>query len=141
MPLAPFWIIDALTAHLLARGRGQIIAVSSGIGFLPSRSCPPTARRWPRLTRYSQALRAQLAGSGVEVTELAVPPAKATRVWGSNPHALALDGLPYLGPGVPGGPGVFSSASSRAVRRLISPSRMRVLIVLRGTPSMALAWG
>jgi len=72
----------------------------------------------------------------------AVPPAVATRVWGSNPHALALDGTALPWSGGPGGePGVFSSASSRAVRRLISPSRMRVLIVLRGTPSMALACG
>jgi len=100
MPLAPFRVIDALSAHLLARGRGQIIAVSSGIGLLPSRSCPPTARRWPRLTRYSQALRAQLAGSGVEVTEL------CRRPWrrgsgGATRTPWPWTGLPYLGPGVP----------------------------------------
>ena len=41
---------------------------------------------------YSEALRAQLAGTGVEVAEL-VPPAVATRIGSSNPHALALDAL------------------------------------------------
>jgi uncharacterized oxidoreductase len=39
---------------------------------------------------YSEALRAQLAGTGVEVAEL-IPPAVATRVGGSNPHALPLE--------------------------------------------------
>jgi len=56
MPLAPFWVIDALTAHLLARGRGQIIAVSSGIDLLPSRSCPS-----PTLSEHGYASSTEAA--------------------------------------------------------------------------------
>jgi short-subunit dehydrogenase involved in D-alanine esterification of teichoic acids len=39
---------------------------------------------------YSEALRAQLAGTGIEVGEL-VPPAVATQLGSSSPHVLALD--------------------------------------------------
>jgi len=83
-------VIDAFTPHLLERGSGTIITVSSGIGFLPFPVMPTYGASKAAVHAYSEALRAQLAGTGVEVAEL-VPPAVATRVGGSNPHALALD--------------------------------------------------
>ncbi|MEV4068307.1 SDR family oxidoreductase [Nonomuraea fuscirosea] len=83
-------VIDAFTPHLVARGAGTIVTVSSGIGFLPFPLMPTYAASKAAVHAYSEALRAQLAGTGVEVAEL-VPPAVATGMGGANPRALALD--------------------------------------------------
>ncbi len=83
-------VIDAFTPHLLDHGTGTIITVSSGIGFLPFPVMPTYAASKAAVHAYTEALRAQLVGTGIEVAEL-VPPAVATRIGGSNPHALALD--------------------------------------------------
>jgi len=84
-------VIDAFTPHLAGRGAGTIITVSSGIGFLPFPPMPTYAASKAGVHAYSEALRAQLDGTGVEVAEL-VPPAvavtpEAKRV---NPRALDL---------------------------------------------------
>ncbi|WP_410575156.1 SDR family oxidoreductase [Amycolatopsis sp. cmx-4-61] len=83
-------VIDAFTPHLLSLGRGTVVTVSSGIGFLPFPLMPTYGASKAAVHAYTEALRAQLAGTGVEVAEL-VPPAVATTIGGSNPHALALD--------------------------------------------------
>jgi short-subunit dehydrogenase involved in D-alanine esterification of teichoic acids len=85
-------VIDAFTPHLLERGAGTIVTVTSGIGFLPFPLMPTYAASKAGVHAYSEALRAQLAGTGVEVTEL-VPPAVATRPQDKrmNPNALDLD--------------------------------------------------
>jgi len=84
-------VVDAFTPHLLARGSGTVLTVSSGIAFLPFPLMPSYAASKAGVHAYTEALRAQLAGTGVEVAEL-VPPAVATagqeRV---NPAALPLD--------------------------------------------------
>jgi uncharacterized oxidoreductase len=83
-------VVDAFTPHLLGRGGGTIITVSSGIGFLPFPVMATYGASKAAVHAYTEALRAQLAGTGVEVAEL-VPPAVATKMGESNPHALALD--------------------------------------------------
>jgi short-subunit dehydrogenase involved in D-alanine esterification of teichoic acids len=70
-------LIDAFTQHLIGLGRGTIVTVSSGIGFLPFPPMAAYAASKAAVHAYSEALRAQLDGTGVEVTEL-VPPAVAT---------------------------------------------------------------
>jgi len=84
-------VIDAFTPHLLARGAGTLLTVSSGIAFLPFPLMPTYGASKAAVHAYTESLRAQLAGTGVEVAEL-VPPAVATagqeRV---NPAALPLD--------------------------------------------------
>lgn len=84
-------VIDAFTPHLIGRGAGNIITVTSGIGFLPFPVMPSYAASKAGVHAYSEALRAQLDGTGVEVSEL-VPPAVATTpdVARSNPRALDL---------------------------------------------------
>jgi uncharacterized oxidoreductase len=84
-------VIDAFTPHLIARGAGAIITVSSGIGFLPFPLMPTYAASKAGVHAYSEALRAQLDGTGVEVSEL-VPPAVANtpEVARLNPQALDL---------------------------------------------------
>jgi short-subunit dehydrogenase involved in D-alanine esterification of teichoic acids len=84
-------VIDAFTSHLLGRGDADIITVSSGIAFLPFPPMPSYGASKAGVHAYTEALRAQLAGTGVRVTEL-VPPAVATAGQEKvNPAALPLD--------------------------------------------------
>jgi uncharacterized oxidoreductase len=86
-------VIDAFTPHLIARGSGDIITVTSGIAFLPFPSMPSYGASKAGVHAYTESLRAQLAGTGVEVTEL-VPPAVATAGQEKvNPAALPLEGF------------------------------------------------
>ena len=83
-------VIDAFTPHLVARGGGDIVTVSSGIGFLPFPLMPTYGASKAGVHAYTEALRAQLSGSGVQVTEL-IPPAVATAGQQQlNPAALRL---------------------------------------------------
>ncbi|MFS8198906.1 SDR family oxidoreductase [Streptomyces sp. CWNU-52B] len=84
-------VIDAFTGHLVSRGGGAIVTVTSGIAFLPFPLMATYAASKAGVHAYSEALRAQLAGTGVEVTEL-VPPAVATtpEIAEANPRALGL---------------------------------------------------
>ncbi|WP_423920938.1 SDR family oxidoreductase [Frigoribacterium sp. 2-23] len=89
-------VVDAFTPHLLARGaatgRADVMTVSSGIAFLPFPLMASYGASKAGVHAYTEALRAQLAGSGVEVTEL-IPPAVATAGQEKvNPAALPLDG-------------------------------------------------
>ncbi|UPZ33716.1 SDR family NAD(P)-dependent oxidoreductase [Streptomyces sp. LRE541] len=84
-------VIDAFTPHLVQRGEGTFITVTSGIAFLPFPPMPTYAASKAAVHAYSEALRAQLDGTGVSVVEL-VPPAVATAGQEEvNPHALPLD--------------------------------------------------
>lgn len=84
-------VIDAFTPHLIERGAGDIVTVSSGIGFLPFPAMPSYGASKAGVHAYTESLRAQLVGTGVEVTEL-VPPAVATSGQEKvNPAALPLD--------------------------------------------------
>ncbi|MDX3076320.1 SDR family oxidoreductase [Streptomyces sp. MI02-7b] len=84
-------VVDAFTPHLLQRGAGTFVTVTSGIAFLPFPPMPGYAASKAAVHAYSEALRAQLDGTGVDVVEL-VPPAVATAGQEkANPHALPLD--------------------------------------------------
>ncbi|MGN7189450.1 SDR family oxidoreductase [Curtobacterium sp. MCBA15_004] len=84
-------VVDAFLPHLTARGAADVVTVSSGIAFLPFPLMPAYGASKAGVHAWTEALRPQLAGTGVTVTEL-VPPAVATagqeRV---NPRALPLD--------------------------------------------------
>ncbi|MCS5723391.1 SDR family NAD(P)-dependent oxidoreductase [Herbiconiux sp. CPCC 203407] len=83
--------IDAFTPHLIGRGGADLITVSSGIAFLPFPLMPTYGASKAGVHAYTEALRPQLAGTGVTVTEL-VPPAVATAGQEKvNPAALPLD--------------------------------------------------
>lgn len=86
-------VIDAFTPHLIARGGGNLVTVSSGIGFLPFPLMPTYGASKAGVHAYTESLRAQLDGTGIEVTEL-IPPAIATAGQEKvNPAALPLDGF------------------------------------------------
>ncbi|GAB6898976.1 SDR family oxidoreductase [Kineosporia succinea] len=83
--------LTAFVPHLVERGGGDIVTVSSGIAFLPFPLMPTYGASKAGVHAYTEALRAQLAGTGVEVTEL-VPPAVATAGQEKvNPAALPLE--------------------------------------------------
>ncbi|AXH34790.1 SDR family NAD(P)-dependent oxidoreductase [Humibacter sp. BT305] len=85
-------VIDAFTPHLIESGSGTVMTVSSGIGFLPFPLMATYGASKAAVHAYSEALRVQLADSGVDVVEL-VPPAVATTPENKqlNPHALDLE--------------------------------------------------
>ena len=83
-------VIDAFTPHLIGGGAGTIITVSSGLGFLPFPVMPTYAASKAGVHAYSEALRAQLDGTGVEVAEL-IPPAVATTPEHARRNPRALD--------------------------------------------------
>jgi short-subunit dehydrogenase involved in D-alanine esterification of teichoic acids len=84
-------VLDAFTPHLVERGAGNLITVTSGIAFLPFPLMPSYAASKAGVHAYTESLRAQLAGTGVEVSEL-VPPAVATSGQEKvNPSALPLE--------------------------------------------------
>jgi uncharacterized oxidoreductase len=86
-------VIDAFTPHLLARGDGDIITVTSGIAFLPFPLMPTYGASKAAVHAYTEALRAQLEATGVEVTEL-IPPAVANAGQEKlNPAALPMGGF------------------------------------------------
>jgi len=83
-------VVDAFTPHLVGRGSGDLVTVTSGIAFLPFPLMPTYGASKAGVHAYTEALRAQLAGTGVGVTEL-VPPAIATAGQEQvNPAALPL---------------------------------------------------
>ncbi|MFE3161581.1 SDR family oxidoreductase [Streptomyces sp. NPDC059224] len=84
-------VIDAFTPHLIGRGAGTIITVSSGIAFLPFPLMATYGATKAAVHSYTESLRAHLAGTGVEVAEL-VPPAVATPAMAKlNPAAVPVD--------------------------------------------------
>lgn len=84
-------VVDAFTPHLIGRGAGHVVTVSSGIAFLPFPLMPSYGASKAGVHAYTESLRAQLAGTGVDVSEL-VPPAVATAGQEKvNPAALPLD--------------------------------------------------
>ncbi|MFI5062033.1 MAG: SDR family oxidoreductase [Actinomycetales bacterium] len=88
-------VTDAFTPHFLARAAGTFLTVSSGIGFLPFPLMATYGASKAAVHAYSEALRAQLAGSGVDVIEL-VPPAVATTAENKAMNPAALDLSDYL---------------------------------------------
>jgi uncharacterized oxidoreductase len=86
-------LVDAFTPHLLGRGAGTIITVTSGIAFVPFPLTPAYGITKAGIHSYTESLRQQLAGTGVEVSEL-VPPLVATELMGpsqlEDPNAMPL---------------------------------------------------
>ena len=84
--------IDAFLPALLARPRATVMTVSSGLAFVPLPITPTYSATKAAVHSYTQALRVQLAGSPVQVTEL-VPPAVRTELMGQrdSSHAMPLE--------------------------------------------------
>ena len=86
--LAPIALTQALLSHLLARGSGQLVMISSvaGKAGVPLRTAYCAAKHG--LVGYSDALRTEIAGQGVKVLVVA-PGSVRTNV---SRNALNADG-------------------------------------------------
>lgn len=86
--LGPIRLTDALIDHLVARGNGAIVNVTSGLAFVPLPKAPTYSATKAALHSYTQALRVQLAGR-VDVIELA-PPAVRTELTPASRRATPI---------------------------------------------------
>src|SRR6185369_9414311 len=73
-------LIDVLTAN-----KGTVINVSSGLAFVPLPAAPIYSATKAAIHSYTQSLRFQLEGTGVEVIEL-MPPAVKTDLTAAFPE-------------------------------------------------------
>ena len=76
---APIHLITALMPMLKARPEALIVNVTSGLAIAPRAGGPVYCATKAALRSYSQALRAQLKGTGVHVLE-ALPPVVETKL-------------------------------------------------------------
>ena len=82
-------VATAFTPHLVSRGSGAIVTVSSGLGFVPFPLTPTYGATKAGVHSYTQSLREQLRDNGVEVVEL-VPPHVATTLMGMQDVPSAM---------------------------------------------------
>jgi uncharacterized oxidoreductase len=92
-PLGPNRLTAALLPHLRAQPSATIMTVSSGLAFVPLVATPTYSATKAAIHSWSQSLRSQLAGTGIDVIEIA-PPAVATDLTpghADNPNSMSLD--------------------------------------------------
>lgn len=82
---APIRLIEALLPGMRARPAAMIVNVTSGLAIAPAAKSPVYCATKAGLKSFTQALRAQLAGSSVHVLE-ALPPVVETRMTAENLH-------------------------------------------------------
>ena len=92
--LGPIRLTAALLPHLLKQSRAAVLTVSSGLAFVPMAATPTYSATKAAIHSYSMSLRHQLAGTSVEVIEIA-PPYVQTELMGAqqavDPRAMPLD--------------------------------------------------
>ena len=125
--LAPIALTQALLPHLLARGAGQLVMISSvaGKAGVPMRTAYCAAKHG--LIGYSDALRSEVAGQGVKVL-VVTPGSVRTNV---SRNALAADGS-------------ARGVSDAAIDNGIDPQKVSELIwqaVAQGTRELLIAEG
>ncbi len=92
--LGPIRVLTHVVPLLTAQPRATIINVSSGLAFVPLPMTPTYCATKAAIHSYTQSLRVQLAGTGVQVIEL-VPPAVQTDLMGqaARGQGMALEGF------------------------------------------------
>ncbi len=91
--LGPIRLTTPLLPHLLGQVHAAILTVSSGLAFVPMAGTITYSATKAAIHSYSESLRHQLAGSSVQVIEIA-PPYVQTELMGSHqahdPYAMPL---------------------------------------------------
>ncbi|KEQ53149.1 SDR family oxidoreductase [Sphingobium chlorophenolicum] len=91
--LGPIRLTHALLPHLLAQPAATLMTVTSGLAFVPLAATPTYSATKAALHSWSQSMRHQLKGTGVEVIELAPPGVQTDLMPGhaENPEMMPLD--------------------------------------------------
>ncbi len=76
----PIWMIQQFLSHLRRQKDAMIVNITSGLAFVPFPASPVYCAAKAGLHVYTRCLRAQLAGTGISVVELA-PPATETQLF------------------------------------------------------------
>jgi len=91
--LAPILLTAGLLPLLRKQARSTVVNVTSGLAFLPRATTPTYSATKAALHSFSESVRHQLKGSGVDVIELA-PPYVQTELMGAqqaaDPRAMPL---------------------------------------------------
>jgi uncharacterized oxidoreductase len=91
--LAPIRLTAALLPLLRKQKQSTVLTVSSGLSFVPLTLTPTYSATKAAIHSFSESLRHQLHGTGVDVVEIA-PPYVQTELMGeqqaSDPHAMPL---------------------------------------------------
>ena len=90
--LGPIRLTAALLPHLKSQARASVVTVTSGLAFVPLVATPTYNATKAAIHSWSQSLRAQLAGTAIDVVEI-VPPAVATDLMpghAQNPNSMPL---------------------------------------------------
>ena len=84
--------VAAFTPYLLKQRDPVILTVSSGLASVPLTITPTYSATKAAIHSYTESLRIQLAGTGIQVIEL-VPPAVQTTLMNqqNNPQAMPVD--------------------------------------------------
>ena len=93
--LGPIRMLNAFVPFLVAQDEAVIMNVSSGLAFVPLPATPTYNATKAAIHSYTQSLRVQLAGTGVQVLELA-PPAVQTALMGQTDDERAMPLEDYL---------------------------------------------
>ena len=93
--LGPIRLTAALLPHLQKQAASTIINVSSGLAFVPLAFTPTYSATKAAIHSYTQALRAQLRTSSIQVIEL-VPPAVATDLMPGAPTTNYMPLADYI---------------------------------------------
>jgi len=92
--LGPIRLNSALVPLLRQQAPGAIMTVTSGLAFVPRADYPTYCAAKAAIHSYTQSLRTQLSGSGLQVIEL-IPPFVRTAMQGpeqlTDPRAMPLD--------------------------------------------------
>jgi len=90
--LGPLRLLAAFVPHLLRQESATIVNVTSGLAFVPLPATPTYSATKAAMHSFTDSLRVQLAGTGVQVVELA-PPAVQTALVGQDddPNAMPLE--------------------------------------------------
>lgn len=84
--------VARFTPYLVGRPDATILTVSSGLAFTPLAIAPAYNATKAAVHSYSESLRIQLAGTGIQVIEL-IPPAVRTTMMNQqdNPQAMPVE--------------------------------------------------